>query len=201
MSTRAYLEDLIHVCRQYDILLVADECYCDLWFDDAEPPLSLLEITTDNILVIHSCSKRSGMTGYRSGFIAGDAQWVTAYRKWRAAMGVASPIFIEAAAAAAWSDDTHPAERRAIFSAKRAVLSEGLENMGLTVLPSDAGLYIWVQLPDGVNADEYAARCLDQGIVISPGGFFGAGGDGWFRLALVPTIEQCKQALDIWPRL
>ena len=71
------------------ILLASDECYQDLWFDEsATPPPSLLEAATTGVLAFHSCSKRSGMTGYRSGFIAGDAALIAAYKGWRAAMGV-----------------------------------------------------------------------------------------------------------------
>ncbi|MDA3961884.1 MAG: succinyldiaminopimelate transaminase [Planctomycetota bacterium] len=195
----AYLREQAACCREHGILLASDECYADLWFDDAAPPPSLLQVTKEGILVFGSCSKRSGMTGYRSGFIAGDAELIASFRRWRAAMGVGSPTFIEAAATVAWGDDAHPAERRAIFSAKRALLCAGLAERGIDILPSEAGLYIWATVPSNGDADAYAARCLDAGIVISPGGFFGNGGDGFFRLALVPSLSDCERALAIWP--
>jgi acetylornithine aminotransferase len=171
-----------------------------LWFDDAmTPPPSLLEVATTGVLAFHSCSKRSGMTGYRTGFIAGDAALIKGYRGWRAAMGVGSPTFVEAAATAAWSDDAHVIERRHQFAAKYRLLADGLTAKGIAVLPSAAGLYLWAQVPTGQTADAYAARCLAAGIVVSPGGFFGDGGEGWFRLALVPTLQDCAQALKHWP--
>jgi succinyldiaminopimelate transaminase len=197
---RAYYRAQAEVAAAHSILLASDECYQDLWFDDAmTPPPSILEVATSGVLAFHSCSKRSGMTGYRTGFIAGDASLIKAYRGWRAAMGVGSPAFVEAAATAAWSDDLHVIERRQQFAAKYRLLADGLTAKGIAVLPSAAGLYLWAQVPAGYTADTYAARCLAAGIVVSPGGFFGDGGEGWFRLALVPSLHDCAQALDRWP--
>jgi succinyldiaminopimelate transaminase len=195
-----YLAGQVAIARAHGILLASDECYQDLWFDGCTPPPSVLQVATTGVLAFHSCSKRSGMTGYRSGFIAGDAKLIAEYRRWRVHFGVGSPEFIERAAAAAWSDDAHAAERRTIFAAKYAVLAQGLASLGITILPSQAGLYIWAQVPGGGDADRYAARCLERGIVISPGGFFGDGGTGWFRLALVPGVDACREALTIWPK-
>lgn len=195
----AYLRAQAEVARAHGILLASDECYQDLWFAGAAPPPSMLEVATSGVLAFHSCSKRSGMTGYRSGFIAGDADLIAAYRGWRAHFGVGSPSFIERAAALAWSDDAHAATRRDIFATKYAVLAEGLSARGIEILPSNAGLYLWAKVPGDGDANRYAERCLDHGIVLSPGGFFGAGGDGWFRLALVPSLDECRQALIRWP--
>lgn len=196
---RAYLQEQAAIARAHGILLASDECYQDLWFDGAAPPPSILQDAVDGVLAFHSCSKRSGMTGYRSGFIAGDARLIAEYRRWRVHFGVGSPEFIERAAAAAWADDAHAAQRRATFAAKHAVLAAGLAAKGIEILPSQAGLYIWARVPGDGDADRYAARCLDRGIVLSPGGFFGDGGAGWFRLALVPTVDACREALNIWP--
>ena len=200
-----YLAAQLAVCRAHGILLASDECYQDLWFGDAPMPPSALQVAGPDLrgmLAFHSCSKRSGMTGYRSGFIAGDASLISAFRGWRAHFGVGSPAFIEQAAAAAWNDDAHAAQRRTVFAAKYQLLADGLQARGIQTLPSQAGLYIWAQVPKDENADAYAARCLDAGIVVSPGGFFGAAGteaDRWFRLALVPTLDECRAALEIWP--
>ncbi|MDW8372913.1 MAG: succinyldiaminopimelate transaminase [Planctomycetota bacterium] len=195
----AYYREQAACAAAHGILLASDECYQDLWFDGADPPPSLLQAARAGVLAFHSCSKRSGLTGYRSGFIAGDARLIAEYRRWRAHFGVGSPAFIERAAAAAWADDAHVAERRAAFAAKRALLAEGLRARGIAVLPSAAGLYLWARVPGDGDAEAYAARCLERGIVISPGGFFGPGGAGWFRLALVPPLDDCRSALACWP--
>ena len=196
---RAYLKAQAEIACANGILLASDECYQDLWFEGCPPPPSLLQEAIEGVLAFHSCSKRSGMTGYRSGFIAGDAKLIAEYRRWRVHFGVGSPEFIERAAAAAWADDAHAGDRRVVFAAKYAVLTAGLAARGIAVLPSQAGLYIWAKVPGDGDADAYAARCLDRGIVISPGGFFGDGGSGWFRLALVPTVDACRAALAVWP--
>ena len=198
----SYLSTQLAVAREHGILLASDECYQDLWFGGDQPP-SILEVAgpaATGVLAFHSCSKRSGMTGYRTGFMAGDAALLKAYRGWRAHFGVGSPAFIEQAAAAAWADDAHAVTRRTIFAEKYEVLVSGLHALGIATLPSQAGLYIWAQVPGGGDADVYAARCLDAGIVVSPGGFFGDGGASWFRLALVPSLAGCRAALAVWPR-
>jgi succinyldiaminopimelate transaminase len=198
---RAYYAAQLAVARAHGFILASDECYQDLWFaEDGPRPPSALEAGAAGALAFHSCSKRSGMTGYRSGFIAGDAALIAAYRGWRAHMGVGSPAFIETAAALAWRDDAHAESRRRIFAAKHQLLADGLHARGFEILESNAGLYLWARVPGGDSADAYAARCLEAGIVVSPGGFFGAGGEGWFRLALVPSLEHCAQALAVWPR-
>src|SRR5207237_2770830 len=89
----------------------------DLYFET--PPPSILQVTQTGVLSFGSLSKRSGMTGYRSGYIAGDAQIIAQLKRQRPHFGVASPNFVQAAAAVAWSDDAHVTERREIFRAKR----------------------------------------------------------------------------------
>ena len=98
-----------------------------------------------------------------------------------------------AAAAAAWSDDSHAAERRAIFAEKRSVLRPAFESLGMKVVASTAGLYMWVQVDDDM---EVTQQLLEAGIVVSPGRFFGPGGEGYLRLALVPTVAECVEAVS-----
>lgn len=189
------LADLIAACREHDALLLADECYCDL-YDDEEPP-SALQVAGPgyrNVLSYLSCSKRSGMTGYRSGAIVGDAGAIAALRDLRSSVGVASPEFVQAAAVAAWSDDAHATERRGIFFAKRAVLRRAFEVMGYEVVGSRAGIYLWVKVDDDMATTE---RLLQHGVVVSPGRIFGPGGEGFIRFALVPTLEETEQAVEV----
>ena len=191
----ADLADLIAACREHDALLLADECYCDLY--DEEVPLSALQIAGPgyrHVLSYLSCSKRSGMTGYRSGAIVGDAEAIAVLRDLRSSVGVASPEFVQAAAVAAWSDDAHAVERRAIFAAKRAVLRRFFDAAGYEVVGSRAGIYLWVKVADDLATTE---RLLEYGVVVSPGRIFGAGGEGFIRFALVPTLEETRQAVEV----
>lgn len=192
VMSRADLEDLAAVAEANDVLVCSDECYADLYDEDA--PASALQVAgpgSRGVLSYLSCSKRSGMTGYRAGAIVGDAEAIEALRRLRTATGTAPPEFTQAAATAAWSDDVHAAERRALFARKRAVLREAFAEVGLEVVASNAGLYLWVRVPDDLDA---AARLLEWRIVVSPGRAFGEGGEGFLRLALVPALEECERA-------
>ncbi len=190
-----YLRRVGAAARRHGFVVVSDECYADVYF--GEPPRSLLEAQGENALAIHSCSKRSGMTGYRSGFVAGDPDLVAILRRFRAHPGVASPDFVSAAAAAAWGDDAHPAERREILRRKRDLFLAFFRDRGLEVHGSEATLYLWVKVPAGLDAQGYALRLLEAGIVVAPGTSFGAG-EGYVRVALVPPLAACQEAIARW---
>jgi LL-diaminopimelate aminotransferase len=195
----AYFRRQVDVARAYDILLCADDCYLDLYFTD-EPPPGVLQIAQTGVLSFGSLSKRSGMTGYRSGYIAGDADVISALKRARPNFGVGSQDFVQAAATAAWSDDAHVAERRAIFRAKRDRLAAYLTSRGFEVSGSQGAIYLWVKVPTP-NPEAFFARLLEHGILVSPGESFGTGGEGYFRMALVPSLEQIDQALHVWERI
>lgn len=192
-----YLRRQVEIARAYDILLCADDCYLDLYFPSVDPPPGVLQVTQTGVLSFGSLSKRSGMTGYRSGYIAGDAALIAQLKRQRPNFGVASPNFVQAAAAAAWSDDAHVAERRAIFGAKRDRLTSFLTAKGYDVSGSQGAIYVWAKVPIA-DSEQFFARLLEHGIVVSPGDSFGPGGDGYFRLALVPTLDQIDRALSVW---
>src|SRR5512133_1466208 len=113
VAPRDYLRRVGDAARQYGFVVASDECYADIYF--GPPPASMLELQVENVVAIHSCSKRSGMTGYRSGFLAGCPDLVAILRRLRSHPGVASPEFVGPAAIAAWNEDAHAAERREIF--------------------------------------------------------------------------------------
>jgi succinyldiaminopimelate transaminase len=194
-----YLRRQVEVARAYDILLCGDDCYLDLYFGETPPP-GVLQVSQTGVLSFGSLSKRSGMTGYRSGYIAGDAAVIAMLKKARPNFGVGSQDFIQAAATVAWSDDAHVAERRAIFRAKRDRLAAYLTSRGYEVSGSQGAIYLWVKVPTP-DRQSFFARLLEQGIVVSPGESFGAGGEGYFRLALVPSLEQIEQAIAAWERV
>ncbi len=195
-----YLRRQVEVAREYDILLCADDCYLDLYFSESDPPPGVLQVTQTGVLSFGSLSKRSGMTGYRSGYVAGDGTVIAALKRARPNFGVASQNFVQAAATAAWSDDVHVAERRAIFRAKRDRLVAFLVERGYAVSGSQGAIYLWVEVPTE-NREAFFARLLEHGIVVSPGESFGTGGQGYFRLALVPTLQEIERAIAAWERM
>ncbi|CAN5783973.1 succinyldiaminopimelate transaminase [soil metagenome] len=191
--------------REHGIVLASDECYADIHPPDAEPPASLLQAAgadsadpdLTGVMVAFSCSKRSGMTGYRSGALVGDPDLIRAQRILRPNIGTASPSFVQEAAAAAWRDDEHVAERRATFHAKREVLLAFFGEAGIRLGGSQATFYLWFAAPGGDDA-AYAEALLRHRIIASPGSAFGAGGAGWLRLALVPSVDGCHEAVARW---
>jgi succinyldiaminopimelate transaminase len=194
-----YLRRQVEIARDHDILLCADDCYLDLYFTD-EPPPGVLQVTQTGVLSFGSLSKRSGMTGYRSGYIAGDATVIAALKRARPNFGVGSQDFVQAAAAVAWADDVHVAERRAIFRAKRDHLAAFLTERGYVVSGSQGAIYLWVRVPIA-NRELFFARLLENGIVVSPGESFGQAGEGYFRLALVPSLDQINHAISVWDQI
>jgi succinyldiaminopimelate transaminase len=194
-APRSHHEKLLALAKEHGFLVVCDEPYVDLYV--GEPPHSALQIGRENLIVIHSLSKRSGMTGYRSGFMAGDAEIIRWLREGRANFGVASQSFILHAAIAAWSDDAHVAERREIFAKKRAVLLEHLRSRGLQT-SGEGAFYLWVHVPKGETSETYAAKLLERNILVVPGTQFGREGEGFIRLAMVPTLADCRAAAEIW---
>ena len=192
VTSAAELRGLYERARHEGVLLCSDECYADLY--DDEPPTSILQTAGPGAvgcLAFFSLSKRSGMTGYRSGAIVGDADAIAAIKSLRAGTGTASPEFIQLAAAAAWADDEHVAERRDIFRQKRAILAKAFDGLGYGIAGSVAGIYLWVDVGDDVALSN---RLLDDGILVTPGRGFGPGGEGFIRLALVPTLDECDEA-------
>jgi aspartate/methionine/tyrosine aminotransferase len=197
-SDHDHLRASVEVARRHDLLLASDECYQELWFD--EPAPSVLEVADDDltgVLAVVSLSKRSGMTGYRSGAMIGDPELIARLKQLRPNLGTASPDFVQAAAIAAWSDQDHVDERRAVFAAKRDVVLPFLAEQGIEVSASQATFYVWFRAPGG-DDQAYAEALLAARIIATPGRAFGPGGRGHLRLALVPTVDGCRAAVDRW---
>jgi len=181
-------ERLVELAARYDFALASDEAYTELWFD--EPPVSALQVSDRrNVVVFQTLSKRSSMTGYRSGFVAAAPDVVSALKAFRPTVGTAPQEFVQRASVVAWGDEEHVERARATYRRKRELLLPALEAHGLRVAASRAGMYLWVEMPE-----ELVPRLLERGIVVSPGRFFGPSGAGYVRFALVPTEEECRQA-------
>ncbi|HKH30361.1 MAG TPA: aminotransferase class I/II-fold pyridoxal phosphate-dependent enzyme [Gaiellaceae bacterium] len=194
VAPREFLEQAAALARENDFVLAADEAYTELWFD--EPPPSALQVRSlRNVVVFNTLSKRSSMTGYRSGFAAGDDALIGAMRAFRPTVGTAPQEFVQRASVVAWGDEAHVEEARALYRAKRDALVPMLEANGLRVAASRAGMYLWVEVEG--DADAFAERLLEHGVVVSPGSFFGPSGEGYVRFALVPSLEDCRRAASL----
>jgi len=190
----SFYEELAAHAREHGFLVCSDEAYSELWFD--EPPASALEVgDRTNVIVFNTLSKRSSMTGYRSGFVCAPPEITTALRAFRPTVGTAPQEFVQRASIAAWSDETHVGDVRAVYRRKRDVLLPALERKGLRLAGSTATFYLWVDV--GGPSEPFARKLLERGIVCAPGSFFGAAGEGYARFALVPTQEECERAAVI----
>jgi len=178
--------------REHGFLLACDEAYSELWFDS--PPHSALEVRErGNVVVFNTLSKRSSMTGYRSGFVAADAELIGALKQYRPSVGTAPQEFVQRASVVAWNDEEHVERTRAAYRSKREALVPALERKGLRIAASSATMFLWIEAP----ADDVAEQLLEHGIIVSPGTFFGPAGEGYFRMALVPTQAECVRAAAI----
>ena len=195
-----FLERLAALAAEHDFLLAADEAYTELWFD--EPPHSALEVSDrSRVAVFQTLSKRSSMTGYRSGFVAGSPELIAGLRQYRPAVGTAPQEFVQRASVVAWNDEEHVERTREIYRRKRGVLLPVLSRKGIRIAGSAATMYLWLEVPAGESSDELATRLLEHGLIVSPGTFFGPSGEGYWRLALVPTQAECERAAEILERV
>ena len=191
-----FLARLAQRSREHDFLVAADEAYTELWFD--EPPHSALEVREHgNVAAFNTLSKRSSMTGYRSGFVAADAELIDALKQFRPSVGTAPQEFVQRASIVAWGDETHVERVRDIYRRKRDVLLPVLQSKGIRVAGSVATMYLWLEVPGDERSEEFAARLLERGLIVSPGSFFGPAGEGYWRMALVATEEECRRAAAI----
>lgn len=181
------------LARRHDFVLASDEAYSELYFGTRAPISALQVEDTRNLVVFNTLSKRSSMPGIRSGFMAGDDRIVAAAKAFRPNVGVAPQEFVQRAAVAAWSDESHVEEVRAAYRAKRDVLSPVLTAAGLRDAGGDASFFLWLE----AGATDSGERLREAGVVLAAGELFGAAGLGYLRLALVPTLAECQRAAGI----
>src|SRR5262249_28216334 len=184
-----FYEELADAAERHDFVVGSDEAYTELWFDQP-PPSALQAADRSRFIVFQTLSKRSSMTGYRSGFVAGPPEIVAALKAYRPTVGTAPQEFVQRASVAAWNDERHVEETRARYRAKREVLMPALVSCGWEIVASEATMDLWVVGPD-------LETLLARGITVSPGEMFGPSGEGYVRFALVPTLEECERAAEI----
>lgn len=198
------LKKLIALSDQYDFIIASDECYSELWSDQA--PTGLLQACAEmgrhdykNCVVFHSLSKRSNLPGLRSGFIAGDANVLAPYLKYRTYHGAAMPVQHQLASIAAWNDEQHVEENRKLYRAKFDLFQQELGHL-LPFKRPDAGFYYWLNVDDD---EKFAQRLMqDAHINVLPGRYLsrdtatGNPGQNHVRMALVANLQQCEEAVQ-----
>jgi acetylornithine aminotransferase len=192
----SFYERLAGLAVEHDFVLASDEAYTELWFE--EPPASALQLADrSNVVVFNTLSKRSSMTGYRSGFAAGDAALVAALKAFRPTVGTAPQEFVQRASVVAWGDEEHVGRTRERYARKRELLLGLFRRKGLRVAGSEATMYLWVEVPEPETSESFAERLLEHGVLVAPGSYLGAAGEGYVRVALVPSEDECRRAVQI----
>lgn len=195
---------LFELSDRYGFAIASDECYSEIYFRD-EPPLGGLEAAHKlgrkdfpRLVSFTSLSKRSNVPGLRSGFVAGDAAFIKKFLLYRTYHGSAMSPVVQAASAAAWADERHVVENRAIYREKFAQVTPVLAQVLDVKLP-DAGFYLWAGVPG--SDTEFARGLLAQyNVTVLPGSYLAreAGGAnpgaGRIRMALVAETAECMEA-------
>ena len=201
------LQQLIALADQYDFVIAADECYSEIYPESASPPAGLLQAAAAlgrddyrRCMVFHSLSKRSNAPGLRSGFVAGDAQLIAPFLRYRTYHGCAMPPATQAASISAWRDEAHVVENRTLYTQKFAAVLDILAPVLNVQLP-DAGFYLWPQTP--VDDAEFARGLLaQQHVTVLPGSYLSRSAAGinpgrnHVRMALVAPPEDCIEAAE-----
>jgi N-succinyldiaminopimelate aminotransferase len=201
----AQLQSLIGLAREHDFVIASDECYSEIYFDEANPPPGLLQACAAmgdsdyrNCVVFHSLSKRSNLPGLRSGFVAGDADILRRFLQYRTYHGCAMPVHHQLGSIAAWSDEIHVQANRQLYRDKFTAVLEILDGQ-LEVTAPDAGFYLWPKTPisDTELARQLYAR---EHVTVLPGSFLARPAHGLnpganrLRMALVAEPAQCIEA-------
>jgi len=191
-----YYARLATLARERGFVLAADEAYSELWFE--AQPASVLQLPDlTNVVAFNTLSKRSSMTGFRSGFVAGDPALIGALRQFRPNIGTAPQEFVQRASVVAWGDEAHVARARDSYRRKRDLLLGVLRRKGLRDAGGPATMYLWIAVPEGETSESHAARLLERGVLVTPGVYLGPSGEGYVRYALVPTEDECARAAEI----
>lgn len=199
---------LFELSDRYGFVIASDECYSEIYFRN-EPPLGGLQAAAQlgrhdfrNIIALTSLSKRSNVPGLRSGFVAGDATLIKPFLLYRTYHGSAMSPIVQAASIAAWNDEKHVVENRAMYREKFAQVTPMLSAVMDVALP-DAGFYLWAQIPGRFNNDDpaFSRELLAlYNVVVLPGSYLAREarghnpGTGRIRMALVAETAECVEA-------
>ncbi|WP_313303814.1 succinyldiaminopimelate transaminase [Stutzerimonas balearica] len=201
------LKRLIALADEHDFVIAADECYSELYFDEANPPAGLLSACAalgrhdfKRCVVFHSLSKRSNLPGLRSGFVAGDADILKAFLLYRTYHGCAMPVHVQLASATAWNDEIHVRANRELYRAKFEAVLQILEPV-LDVARPDGGFYLWPKTP--IDDQRFTRELFEQEhVTVVPGSYLSREVEGLnpgadrVRMALVAPLAECIEGAE-----
>jgi N-succinyldiaminopimelate aminotransferase len=201
------LQQLIELADRHDFVIASDECYSEIYRDGDTPPAGLLQAAAElgrddyrRCVVFRSLSKRSNAPGLRSGFVAGDADIMKNFLRYRTYHGCAMPPATQAASIRAWQDEAHVAANRTLYTEKFDAVLDILAPQ-LDVQSPDAGFYLWAHTP--LDDTDFARELLaQQNVIVLPGSYLSRPVNGhnpgrdYVRMALVAPLEDCLEAAE-----
>lgn len=198
--TEQFYQEVIDFCGEHNIIIASDESYTENYYDEA--PASILQLKKEGIVVFQSLSKRSNMTCYRVGWIAGDRRIIDAYKKVKPNIDSGTATFVQDAAIAALRDETHVTQLREDYRKKRNILIDALCAAGLPRSEPKGTIYIWQPVPPGYTSVDFSKKLLDKdvAVVTTPGNWLSREvhgvnpGEGFVRFAIVAELKKVKEA-------
>lgn len=202
IAPKRFFKKAIEFCEDHEILLVSDEAYSEMYYDEDDKPISLfnLERGPEVGLLFHSLSKRSNMTNYRIGFVAGREEILAPFMEAQTNIHSGQAQILQWAAIGALSDEEHVKRMRIIYRSKRDLLIPALEEAGFTEVYCEGTFYLWAKIPQGLSSLEAVKKLLhERGINTTPGNALTQGtkaGNQFLRFAMVPSIEKTEEASE-----
>jgi N-succinyldiaminopimelate aminotransferase len=197
-------KEIFDLADRYGFVVASDECYSEIYFEEARPPLGALQAAAElgrgfeRLVMFSSLSKRSNVPGMRSGFVAGDAAVLKSFLLYRTYHGGAMSPAVQDASVAAWRDEAHVRENRRKYTEKFARVVPAMR-AALPVAPPEAGFYLWAPTP--IPDTEFARRLYaEQNVTVLPGSFLARASGGAnpganrVRMALVAEADECLEA-------
>jgi alanine-synthesizing transaminase len=196
-----FYKDIIAFAKKHDLFVISDMAYSEIFFDEANPPPSILEApgAKDVAVEVNTLSKTYSMAGFRVGMAVGNARLIAALARVKSYLDYGNYTPIQVAAAAALNGPQEcVSEMRAIYKSRRDVLLDSFAKAGWTLPAPDASMFVWAPMPEGFEAMgsvEFSKQLLEEaGVAVAPGLGFGEHGEGFIRIALVENEQRIRQA-------
>jgi LL-diaminopimelate aminotransferase len=200
--TEGFFREVLKFGERHGIIVASDESYTENYYD--RPPLSILQLKKEGVVAFQSLSKRSNMTCYRVGWIAGDRRIIDAFKKVKPNIDSGTATFIQDAAVAALQDESHVEELRGDYRRKKDLMVEAFTAAGLPACEPAGTIYLWQRVPDGYTSLQFSKKLLEKeiAVVTTPGSWLSVEahgvnpGEGFVRFALVPPLEKVERAAE-----
>ncbi|WP_027179242.1 LL-diaminopimelate aminotransferase [Maridesulfovibrio bastinii] len=199
-ATPEFYQKLVDKAREFNVIIVQDAAYTEVYYDDNKKPLSILETPGAKEVAIefHSLSKTYNMTGWRIGMAVGNETLVAGLGKIKE--NCDSGIFQavqEAGIEALKHGEPYVKEFRQIYKERRDYVIDALRNINISCRVPEASIYVWANTPKGYTSAEFVSKLLrETGVVVTPGNGFGAPGEGYFRISLTVDTDRLKEAVS-----